>query len=83
MAKEVNKQKKKVIPAELPFGKQNMQLLGIGLAFLVVGYVLMAQPPVDSFWSLTLSPIVLMIGYLVVIPYAIMYRPKKKSENSQ
>ena len=80
MAKEVNKAKKKKIPAELPFGKQNLRILAVGLLFLVVGFVLMAQPPVNGFLSLTLSPIVLMIAYLVIIPYAIMYDPKKKEQ---
>jgi hypothetical protein len=63
----------------MPFGRENLFILAIGLAILVVGYILMAQPPVDSFWSLTLSPIVLMIAYLVVIPYAIMHNGKKKN----
>jgi len=80
MAKEIKKEKKKSVPTQMPFGKQNLQLMGIGLAFLVVGYILIAQPPVDSFVSLTLAPIVLLIGYLVIIPYAIMYNPKKKEE---
>ena len=78
MAKVVEKSKKKVISAELPFGKQNLQILAVGLLLLVIGYVLMSQPPVNSFMSLTLSPLVLMFSYLVVIPYAIMYKPKKK-----
>ena len=77
MAKEIKKEKKKSIPVRFTFGKQNLQIMGIGLAFLVIGYVLVAQPPVDSFVSLTLAPIVLLIGYLVIIPYAIMYNPKK------
>ena len=80
MAKEIKKAKKKSVPTQLPFGKQNLQLMGIGLVFLVVGFILIAQPPVDSFVSLTLAPIVLLIGYLVIIPYAIMYNPKKKEE---
>ena len=80
MAKEIKKEKKKSIPVKFTFGKQNLQLMGIGLAFLVIGYVLVAQPPVDSFVSLTIAPIVLLIGYLVIIPYAIMYSPKKKEE---
>ena len=77
MAKEIKKEKKKSVPTQMPFGKQNLQLMGIGLVFLVVGFILIAQPPVDSFVSLTLAPIVLLIGYLVIIPYAIMYNPKK------
>ena len=80
MAKVLEKSKKKVISAELPFGKQNLQILAVGLLLLVIGYILMSQPPVNSFMSLTLSPIVLMFSYLVVIPYAIMYKPKKKEQ---
>lgn len=82
MAKEIKKKaKKSAVPKELPFGRENMFILAIGLVILVVGYILMAQPPVDSFWSLTLAPIVLMIAYLIVIPYAIMHGHKKnKSE---
>ena len=84
MAKEVKKKaKKNTIPKELPFGRDNLLILGIGLAILVIGYVLMAQPPVDSFWSLTLSPIVLMIAYLIVIPYAIMHGHKKNGGSEQ
>jgi hypothetical protein len=55
------------------FGRKNLYILGIGLALLVIGYILMVQPPVNGFVSLTLSPIILLIGYLVVIPYAILY----------
>ena len=78
MAQE--KKQKKVKESGMPFGKRNMQLLLIGIAILVIGYILMAQPPVDSFWSLTLAPIVLLIAYLIIVPYAILYQEKKKSD---
>jgi uncharacterized membrane protein HdeD (DUF308 family) len=65
---------------ELPFNRKNLYLLGIGLMTLVIGYILMAQPPVDSFWSLTLAPVVLLIGYLIIIPYAILYKDKKNEK---
>jgi hypothetical protein len=55
------------------FGRTNLYLLGAGLALLVIGYILMAQPPVNGFLSRTLSPIVLSIAYLGVIPYSILY----------
>jgi len=80
MAKEVKKNKKKTGSGELYFNRQNLYLLGIGLLVLVIGYILMAQPPVDSFWSITLAPVVLLISYLVIIPIAIMYTGRKKDK---
>jgi hypothetical protein len=56
----------------LPFGRRNIFMLGAGIAILVIGFALMTQPPVDGFMSLTLAPLVLLVGYLVIIPMAIM-----------
>ena len=70
-----NKKKKKV-DHTLPFGRKNLQILTIALVMIVLGYIAMAQPPVDSFWSLTLSPTLLLIAYLVIVPFAIMYGHK-------
>jgi len=67
----------------LPFTKQNYQLFGIGILVLILGYIAMAQPPWDSFWSLTLAPILLVLGYCVIIPFAILYRKKDKEEKEQ
>jgi membrane protein implicated in regulation of membrane protease activity len=65
--------KKRKTDLTLPFGKKNLQILSIGLIMIVLGFIAMAQPPVNSFWSLTLAPIVLLLAYLLVVPYAIMY----------
>ena len=53
--------------------KMNYALLISALLALVLGYFLMAQSPWDGFTSLTLSPLVLLIGYVIVIPLAIMF----------
>lgn len=69
------------------FEKRNYQLLLIGLGILLVGYLLMigggsADPNVFngdelfSFRRITLSPTVILIGY-VFIGYAVMYKSKK------
>jgi hypothetical protein len=60
----------------VPFTKRNYQLFGIAIALLIVGYIALAQGPADSFWSLTLAPILLVIGYCVVIPVAIIFSKK-------
>jgi len=54
-------------------------LFGIGLAVIVVGYIFLRIPPAEGFWSLTLAPIVLVIGYCVIIPLAILRKPKDKT----
>ncbi len=39
-----------------------------GLAAVILGYVSLRTPPVDSFWSMTLAPLLLILGYLWLIP---------------
>jgi len=67
--------------SSLPFTKENYYLFFAGLGIILIGYVCMATPPVNGFLSLTLSPILVCIGYLVVIPVALLYR-KRENENS-
>ncbi len=62
----------------LPFERQNYILFAIGLGMLLVGYISLAQGPWNSFWSLTFAPILLVLGYCVVIPMAILYRKREK-----
>jgi len=70
MAQEARKRK---LDKTMPFGKKNLNILIIGMIMIVLGYIAMAQPPVNSFWSLTLAPIILLAAYFLVVPYAIMY----------
>ena len=58
------------------FGKTNYIIFSVGLFSLVLGYYLMANGSVNSFQSLTLSPILLFLGYIVIIPLALVYREK-------
>lgn len=74
-----------------PLQKQNFIIIGIGLAVILIGYLLMLlgvtdQPALpdgkwNNFFSVSLAPIVLVIGYCVIIPYGIMKSFKPKSEN--
>jgi hypothetical protein len=79
---EVKKQDR----SEFPFDKDNYKWLLIGLAFLLVGFILMIGGGSDdpdvfnygmfNFQRLTLSPVLLFTGYLIGI-YAILKKPKK------
>ena len=53
-------------------GQQNLILLGVAAVVILIGYWTLAQEPVDGFASLTIAPILLVIGYCLIIPYAIM-----------
>ncbi|MCG8607170.1 hypothetical protein MJD09_19575 [bacterium] len=67
----------------LPYAKRNFQLFGIAVLTLIVGYWALAQPPVDGFLTLTLAPILLVIGYCVLIPLAIIYADRSKSQEKK
>jgi len=67
--------KKKIV---FPLTTENYQIFGIGILVIILGYISLSKGPADSFWSLTLAPILLVIGYCVIIPIAIMYRKRKK-----
>ena len=70
---------------EFAFGKENYRLLFIGLAFIVLGFILMIgggsndpkvfNPAIFNFQHITLAPILVLIGYVIEI-FAIMKKPK-------
>lgn len=69
----------------MPFGRDNYLWVLIGLAFLVIGFILMIGGGSDnpdvfneaifSFRRITLAPILVLIGFGIQI-YAIMKKPK-------
>ena len=71
--------KRKAAPATLPFSKQNYQILGIGLLAIIAGYFALSQQPWDGTMPLVVAPILLVLGYCVIIPLGILYRPKKET----
>ena len=58
------------------FSTINYALFGIGLALIILGYIVMASGEVNSFQSLTVAPIILFVGYIIFIPAALIYRDK-------
>ena len=63
-----NKEKKN----KLHLNRINFILLLIAAIVLVAGYIIM------SFNEISLSPILLVFAYAVIIPFALLYQPKKK-----
>ena len=77
MAEQKTKQKSRKTTWKL-FDAINYRVFLIGTAIIILGYVAMMQGPHDSFLSLHLSPVLLVLGYCILIPLAILLRPKSK-----
>lgn len=79
-------QKNKEIKSEFLFGRMNYAIMLIGLAFIGLGFILMAgggsdnpeifNPEMYNFRRIRLAPTLVIIGLGIEI-YAIMTKPKK------
>ena len=67
---------------KLPYSERNMWLFGLGLVAIALGYVFLSLPPVDGFMSLTLAPLLLVLGYCVFIPIALLSRQKEEEPST-
>ena len=66
----------KVPPFSAYWDKTNYFILFAGIAVLIVGYIFMSMGPWNSFTSLDVSPVLLIIGYAVILPLAILYKKR-------
>ena len=57
-----------------PYKRKNYLLFGVGVFVIIVGYLIMYLGEVNSFQSLVISPLLLLVGYLVIIPLALLYK---------
>jgi len=51
---------------------KNVTYYYIAVAVVILGYIILSIGGANSFTSLTLGPIVLVVGYLVAIPIALL-----------
>lgn len=80
------KKRKETSKSEFIFGKQNYKWLFIGLAFITIGFILMAgggsddpnvwNPDVFSWRRIRLAPTLVLIGFGIQV-YAILSNPNK------
>jgi uncharacterized protein with PQ loop repeat len=61
----------------LPLEKENFVIISIGILFLIVGYIFMSENSVDGFLPTVIAPILLVLGYCVIIPYGIIKKPSR------
>jgi len=79
--KNVRKPKKIASPFSIYWNKKNFAFLFIGLLVIIAGFVFMSFGAWDSFPSLFISPVVLVIGYLIILPASILLVGKNEAEN--
>lgn len=70
--------------SKFAFGKRNYIMLAIGIAAIIIGFIMMGgpgstethfEPDIFSFRRIKLAPAISFIGFLFVI-FAIMYKGK-------
>ena len=71
----------------LAFGKKNYILLGIGMAIIILGFILMSgpgstethfEPDIFSGRRIKVAPAVCFFGFIFMI-YGILYKPKSNN----
>ena len=65
------------------FSGKNIQLLIVSCVVIILGYIFLAQGPVNNPLSLTWAPIMLLLGYCVLVPVAIIMKEKKNPKEKK
>lgn len=53
---------------QIALGKKNYAIMGVGLITIIVGFITLANG------SITLAPLLLVVGYCVVIPVSLLIK---------
>ena len=64
--------KKLISPFKNYWSRTNYIILGSGIFVLIIGFILMNQGPWSNPISLSYSPIVLLIAYIIIFPLSIL-----------
>ena len=88
MAQKIKKKtaiskKKLVSPFNIYWDKKNYLFLFLGFALLVIGYYVMSIGSWDSTPSLILSPIILVIAYILIFPMSIFAKKKEVPDKNK
>lgn len=79
MAKQTRSSRSKVAWVH-PWTKRQFIMIGAGIGVIILGFLLLATG-IGSSWdnplAVSVAPVVLVVGYCVVIPIAIMLNGKK------
>ena len=51
---------------------KNLKLYYGAIGIIILGYIFLSIGSADSFTSITLGPIVIVLGYIVAVPFALL-----------
>lgn len=89
--RQIGKQKQQSVSTaswNFPLDSYNYKILGIGAIVIAIAYGLMSTAISDdpTQWNnpmaVTIAPVLLAIGYCIIIPYGLLARKKNSSETS-
>ena len=60
------------------YDKENYILFAVGIITIILGYVIMALGETYSFQSLSVAPVFLFTGYLILIPISLIYKKNEQ-----
>ena len=65
---------------------RNVKLYYAAIGIIIIGYIFLSIGDANSFTSITLGPIILLLGYIVVVPIALLsgvLQKKNKNESKK
>ena len=73
---KARKSKRELSHLHFALTSKNYMIITLGIVFIILGYILMAENSVDGFLPTIVAPILLIFGYCVVVPIGILYSSK-------
>jgi hypothetical protein len=61
---------------------KNYIIIGTGILSIIIGYIFMSANSVDGFLPTVIAPILLVLGYCVIVPFGILYKDKSVAEEN-
>ena len=61
---------------------RNLKLYYAAVGVIILGYIFLSIGDANSITSLTLGPIILVVGYLIVMPIALLKGVQKKDNST-
>lgn len=78
-----SKKTKKIEHLHINLTNKNYMIIGLGILVIIIGYFFMSENSVDGFLPTVVAPILLGIGYLVIVPFGILYTDKSNAVESE
>ncbi len=71
--KKVKIEKVSHFKANFPWTKVNYIIIIIGIIDIIFGFWALSTPPLEGFISYILAPVLLVLGFLIIIPLGIIW----------